>query len=482
MEYVERAGLNVNWYVRRVLAPSVVASVVLFFLIYFILLPYIAFLGAFIYLIIFIPFFIFLVGLLYPKIVADRKKMEIENNLHFYITHLGVLSLSEVDRKTVMEILSERREYKALAKETQKIYVIIDKWGRSLAQACRFLSKRTPSRIFSDFLDRFAHSLDSGEDMGDFLRKEQGVVMNDFAAVYRGKIYDMDVFKEIYTSIILSIAFFASFAIIIPFITGESLRTLTFLIVFVLVSTEVAIVYFMKNKVPEDTIWHTEDVVTETDKMLLKKFLISIAGCVVVAVLYYLVISPRFGIAIPLPFVAAISVTPLLYAGIAVRNEEEKIKRKDLNFPGFIRSLGGSASARGRQILESLKYLTAHDFGPLTDDIRKLYRRLVTRLSNEQAWRMFALDTGSNLIYRFVEMFVEAIRLGAEPKDVADIIADNFSRMNELRAQRFQSTSSYIGISYGMIVGVAFALFVSFGIARGINEMYITINVTVDFV
>ncbi len=482
MEYFARAGIKAEIYIRRILLPSLTLSVVLVFLIYFILIPKLIFLGKFIYLLMIAPVLIAISGILYPKIVADKKKQEIENNLHYYITHLGVLSLSEVDRKEVIKIISERREYKSLAKETEKIYVIIDKWGRSLAQACRFLSKRTSSRIFADFLDRFAHSLDSGEDMDEFLKKEQEVVMNDYATMYKGKIYDMDVFKEIYTSIILSIAFFASFAIIIPFITGESLKTLSFLIVFVLISTEIAIVYFMKNKVPEDTIWHTLDVITDTDRMLIRKFLISIAGCISSGLIYYFLIFQRLNFSLPLPFAVSITITPLLHAGIAARNEEEKIKRKDANFPGFIRSLGGSASARGRQILESLKYLTAHDFGPLTEDIRKLYRRLVTRLNNEEAWRMFSLDTGSNLITRFIDMFVEAIKLGGEPKDVADIIANNFSKMNELRTQRFQSTSSYIGISYGMVVGVAFALFISFGIAKGINEMYLSINVSAEFV
>jgi flagellar protein FlaJ len=481
MRYVERAGLHPETYKKKILLPVVVLAAVAALVMLLFVVPLLSLLGPISYLVMTVPVFIVIVGLLYPKIIADSRRNEINNNLHFYITNLGVLSTSEVDRKTVMRLLSEKKEYKELAKETGKLYVIMEKWGRSLAQACRFLAKRTPSEIFADFLDRFAHSLDSGESMDSFLKKEQTVVMSDYATVYRGKLYDIDVFKEIYISIILSIAFFASFAMIVPFITGQSLKFFVIMIAFILMSTEVAIVYFLKNKVPEDNIWHTSEIVTDVDRMLLKRLVISIVSCGAVVAAYYF-ISPVFGISIPFEFVVSLSLTPLIIAGMTVRKEEEKIKRKDLNFPSFLRSLGGSASARGRQILESMKYLTAHDFGPLTEDIQNLYKRLCTRLNNDYAWRLFSVDTGSNLIYRFVEMFVESIRLGSEPEEVADIIADNFTKINELRKQRFQTTASYIGLSYGLIVGVAFALFVSFGIAKGINEMYLSMNITSEFV
>ena len=60
-----------------------------------------------------------------------------------------------------------------MAEETRKIFLLMEKWNRNLSQACRFIARRTPSKIFSEFLDRMAHELDSGEDFKEFIKREQ---------------------------------------------------------------------------------------------------------------------------------------------------------------------------------------------------------------------------------------------------------------------------------------------------------------------
>lgn len=140
-------------------------------------------------------------------------------------------------------------------------------------------------------------------------------------------------------------------------------------------------------------------------------------------------------------------------------------------------SLGASASARGGDILESLKYLTAHDFGILTEDIKALYHKLKSRINKKRAWMRFAISTNSNLIYRFTDMFVEAINLGAEPVKVAQTISDNFITINNLRKRRFQSTSSFIGIAYGVVIGISFAIYVSYGVVEAMNALYSHLNI-----
>jgi len=145
-------------------------------------------------------------------------------------------------------------------------------------------------------------------------------------------------------------------------------------------------------------------------------------------------------------------------------------------------SLGASASARGGDILESLKFLTAHDFGALTQDVRRLYKRLRARINKRRAWEKFSIETGSNLIYRFTDMFVEAIGLGSDPKDVAEIIAENFTIINTLRAKRNQTTSSFVGIAYGVVIGIAFSLYISFGVVESMNKLYSKLHISNSFV
>ncbi len=473
--------VNMQKYVRFVLIPSTIFALIYFLLLLTMLRSLLISLGLFAILLYIIPMFVILTALLYPKIVKGRIRKEIEDNIHFYITHLGALATSEVSRKEMMKMLSERKEYKALAEETKKIYLLMEKWNKNLAQACRFLARRTPSKIFADFLDRMAHELDSGEDFREFIKREQETVMNAFSNLYQGKLYSVDVFKEVYVSLVLSLSFFAAFAIIAPFLTGFSVTFILNIIIIFFVIVEVAILVYLKAVAPVDPIWQTSGELTQIDWKLYRSFYISCALCLVVFTISLFVTYVWGIVKIPPPFIIALSVTPLVIPGYLSKKEEAVIKDKDKNAPSFIMSLGASASARGGDILESLKFLTAHDFGALTEDVKALYKRLCTRINKKRAWEKFSIDTGSNLIYRFIDMFVEAISLGSDPKDVAEIVSKNFAIINGLRERRDRSASSFVGICYGVIIGIAFSLYVSFGVVEAMNRMFSSLKIPGKF-
>jgi len=481
-ENLRHCGMTPGRYFKFVFAPlSGIALVVLILVTLFSAQTF-RVIGLYTLLLYVVPVFLLSIALLYPRMIIGRMRNQIDNNIHFYITHMGALATSDIDRKEMMKMISERKEYKALAEETRKIFLLMDKWNRNLSQACRFIARRTPSKIFSEFLDRMAHELDSGEDFKEFIKREQRTVMNAFATNYQGKLYSIDIFKEVYTSIIISLSFFAAFAIIMPFLTGISITFMLNTIVIVFIIVEVGVFIYLKTVAPDDPVWQTSGEMTSVDWNLYKNFYISMAACLVVfAVLLILSYVYRI-VSVPLPFIVALTVTPLAIPGYFSRKEETVIKDKDKNSPSFIMSLGASASARGGDILESLKFLTAHDFGALTKDVRRLYKRLKARINKRRAWEKFSIETGSNLIYRFTDMFVEAIGLGSDPKDVAEIIAENFTIINTLRAKRNQTTSSFIGIAYGVVIGIAFSLYISFGVVESMNKLYSKLHISNSFV
>jgi len=481
-ESLRHCGVKPERYFKFVFAPLTGAALVILLLVMLLSSQLFKMLGLFAILLYFIPVMLLLITVLYPKIVVGRMRNQIDNNIHFYITHMGALSTSDIDRKEMMKIIANRKEYKALAEETRKIYLLMEKWNRNLSQACRFIARRTPSKIFSEFLDRMAHELDSGEDFKEFIKREQKTVMNAFATNYQGKLYSIDIFKEVYTSIIISLSFFAAFAIIMPFLTGISVTFMFNVIMVIFVIVELGVLVYLKSVAPDDPVWQTSGELTAVDWKLYKYFYISMAACLVVfAALLFANYVYRI-VSIPVPFIVALTVTPLIIPGYMSRKEEAVIRDKDKNAPSFIMSLGASASARGGDILESLKFLTAHDFGPLTKDVKNLYKRLKTRINKKRAWEKFSIETGSNLIYRFTDMFVEAIGLGSDPKDVAEIIADNFTIINTLRAKRAQTSSSFVGIAYGVIIGIAFSLYISFGVVQSMNTLYSKLHISGSFV
>lgn len=421
-----------------------------------------------------IPVYFMVLAAIYPYTVAEGKKSQINNNIHFFITHMGVLATANIPRSDIMRMLGEKKEYGALAEETRKIFNLVDSWNMSLAEACRFISKRTPSDIWSDFLDRFAYSIESGEDLDTFLRNEQQIVMEDFASVYRGALYQVENMKSLFNSMMMSVIFVVIFAILMPVITGIDATFLMGGSVFLVICIEIAFVYFTKAKAPTDPIWHNSKLETALSKGLKNGIPVSVMGVIVVAAITLVFFSQK----LPLAIIIAISLTPLLYVGVLVGREEEKVKRRDDNFAAFIRSLGASTSARGGQVTETLRHLQTHDFGPLTKDIRNLYARLNMRVDDDKAWEYFSADCGSNLIEKFSRMFVEGVKAGGKADQIGKIISDNFVHIITLRKSRYQTASNFKGLLYGLVAGMAFALFVGLGIVGMLEGIFSTIELT----
>jgi flagellar protein FlaJ len=345
----------------------------------------------------------------------------------------------------------------------------------SLAEACRFISKRTPSDIWADFLDRFAYSIESGEDLETFLKNEQTVVMEDFASVYRGALYELENMKGLFNSMMMSVIFVVIFAILMPVITGIDATFLMGGAVFLVMCIEVAFVYFIKAKAPTDPIWHKSKLETALTRSLKVALPISLVGSCV-ALVVTLLVAPD----LPMAIILAIGLTPLFFTGYVVGREEEKVKRRDDNFAAFIRSLGASTSARGGQVTETLRHLQTHDFGPLTKDIRNLYARLNMRVDDEKGWDYFAADCGSNLIEKFSKMFVEGVKAGGKADVIGKIISENFIGIITLRKSRYQTASNFKGMLYGLVAGMAFSLYVGLGIVGMLKKIFTEIQLPPD--
>ncbi|WP_457742114.1 archaellar assembly protein FlaJ [Thermococcus sp.] len=469
-----KADLNMETYIKKILLPYLGISAVLF-VIAGVVSRIFALSTGLKALIFTVPLILMIYAAIYPYIVADAKKISINSKMPYFITYFAVLSTSEMGRSDLIRILAKDPKLGAIASELKKVHTIVNKLHLSMPEAFRFLARRTPSQMFADFLDRLAYSLDSGVDLKEYLFQEQQTVMDDYQTFYEGALYDLDIFKEIYESIIISVVFIASFVIIGPIITGMDLGKMGLYAVAMTLAAEVGILLVVKFRMPEDPIWADSRGIRDPRRERIRRAaLYSFLGVAITGLIYYIAIKPRFSI--PEPFVVAIVLTPLYYLGKVVDREEHSIFRKDENFPAFIRSLSSSLAASGASLVLVLKYLSAHDFGSLTDDIKALYRRLAIRVDRDRAWDFFIAGTGSWLIGIFSEIFRESLRMGAEPDYVGLIISRNFERLVRLRRKRQQSIASFIGIIYGLTGAFAFSLAASFQVAASISQMFSKMN------
>lgn len=411
-----------------------------------------------------------LAAVVYPKLSQDRKRSEISDRLHLFITHMTVLSMTNIDRVAVFRRLANEPEYGALAEEMQRIVELVDSWNQSLDDACRRRANEVPDKEFADFLERLAYRLNSGQDLSDFLLSEQDAVIRSYVTHYQSSLDNLDVLKDLYLSMILSMTFALVFATVLPILTGTDPTVLVGGVLIMFLVVQAGFLYAVRVLTPNDPIWYFDPARTKRfDYKLYAALGIGIAGVAVVTLVGILsvfdlppvsVIAPGIHEQVPVPFYIAVPVLPLLVPGLLMRQEQKRIANRDEEFANFIRSLGSTESVKQSTTETVLDDLKQRDFGSLTESIVNLYRRLKIRINVPEAWEHFTAESRSYLIQKFSDMYVTGREMGGNPKLLGELISKNMNEVIQLRDQRTQSTITFIGLLYGISAASAFAFFI----------------------
>ncbi|MBN2603537.1 MAG: type II secretion system F family protein [Candidatus Thermoplasmatota archaeon] len=421
-----------------------------------------------------IPIFL---GILYPYITWKNKENDINSKMHFFITHLRVLAISDLSLKDIVNMLGDKSVYASLGKEIKKISILSTQWRYPMAKTLHFIAQRTPSKIFKDFLDRFSQSLDSGVEHREFIETEQEAVIQEYKTMYETSNENIVILNEVYVSMLIAIIFVMSFGIVLPMILGaESMTTYTYLSSFLLIVAESMLLYLLKAMIPQDDIWHKAGEKGEIEIKLMNMFRSSLLGCGIIGAFFFIAgyyLSLSIINLIPFEILTAIVLTPLAFVGVKVFFEEQDILRKEKNFLGFLPALGSISTMKGSKINESVYYLSRKDYGILTKHIRNLYRRLRTRIDDDAAWQWFGVDTGSNFIQRSSEMFREATFAAANPRKVSRMISENMRKILDLRVKKHSIVNTSISLFAGITFGISFAIYISIVISRHLNNIII---------
>jgi archaeal flagellar protein FlaJ len=430
------------------------------------------------------------VAVIYPKLILEQQKMAMDRRFHLLVTHMTVLSTTNIDRVEVFRILSREDEYTVLADEMGRIVQLVDTWNQSLDDACRMRAKQVPSKPVSNFLDRLAYTLSAGQELKDFLVKEQDIIINQYETIYEGALDNIDVMKDLYLSMLLSMTFALVFAVVLPILTGDDPLTTVGVVVVLFVFVQIGFFYTIRSISPYDPVWyHPQMIDTDIESAVLRS---TAVGGVLAVILTIIVGIDVAGVnpiplatilpvsEVPTPLYAALPVTALLIPGIVVRAQEKKVLERDEEFPSLIRALGAAETARQSTTSEVLKTLRYKDFGTLTGDVHNLYKRLNLRISPTRAWELFTAESRSYLVQKFSQMYLMGREMGGSPKQLGELISANMNTVLQLREKRRQQTVTIIGILYGVTAASIFACFIGLEIVNVMADMAAEINANSD--
>ncbi|EMA57123.1 archaellar assembly protein FlaJ [Halorubrum lipolyticum] len=479
MESYDKLDISKRKYVGLVLIPALLvfaASVVGLFVLP---LPFAARVP--------VPMFgglVLVAAVIYPKIYLSSLENQIDNQLHLVMTHMTVLSTTNIDRMEVFRTLANEEEYGVAAEEIRRVVHLVDTWNQSLDDACRRRAEEVPSEAMADFFDRLGYTMGAGQSLEEFLVSEQDVMLAKYETLYESSLSNLEVMKDLYMSMILSMTFALVFAIVLPILTGNDPTATVAAVIVLFVFVQLGFYAMIRATSPYDPIWFHPDERAPGDLKLWAS--LGLGGG-----LSFLIIGITaagmfgYGPGLPgllwflddvrLPLYLAVPISPLFITGVVLRTEEQAITARDGEFPSFIRALGATESAKQSTTTDVLTTLRDKNFGDLSPSIERLYRRLNMRISTTGAWEQFTYDTRSYLIQKFSEMYLVGRQMGGDPKMLGELISKNMNAVNQLREQRRQAAMTFIGLLYGITAAATFAFFI------GLEIVAILADLTADF-
>jgi flagellar protein FlaJ len=386
--------------------------------------------------------------------------------MHYFITYMGTISTLQITRTALFKRVADRDSFGELSHIAKKILYLARSWNLGYAQTCRKLATLVPSRLFGDFLDRFAAMLDFGQDLATFLIEEQKVVLDDYETEYKKALENIKILQEVFISMTVAAGFMMAIAMLLPLIMGISIELVVRYSLIGIVIVDLFLYFFIKSIIPSDDLMHKMKEKCAEQKKLFNLFIFILPISLTLAgVLIYIN---------KLPFLisVAIGLSPLMYVGYKGQDMENLIFARDKAYPSLVRNLGSVIEIKEGAVTSALNSMRVHDFGSLNDMVVHIYRRLRLGSNKFMCWELFSAESGSNMIQHFTEIFAESIYLGGNAEKIGEIVSDNFQRLLSLRRLRIQLAGGLKGAFYGSLVGFCASSYITAKIAETLSFVF----------
>ncbi len=418
----------------------------------------------------FMPYLMLTFGImfvfLYPYITFERKKIDIDNHLHYFITYVGSISTLHLTRTDLFRHLADKDSFGEISNISKKILYLAKSWNLGYAHTCRKIAQYVPSYVFSDFLDRLAAIMDFGQNIENFLLDEQSSVLEDYAVVYKKSMENIKMLQEVFISMTIATGFGMSISLLLPIVMGISVEIVVRYSLIAIIVIDLFLFFLIKSIIPSDRLCHKMKKQSEERKKVKKVAMIVVP--ITVVLLAIMMIFRPFAFLVNI----AIGILPLLIVGYYGSAEEKMVFKRDKSFPAFVRTLGSVTEIKEGAVISSISSLRVHDFGSLNDLVTHAYRRLRLGCDKFMSWTYFAAESGSHLIQQFTQIFSESIYLGGNGEKVGEIIAENFNKLLSLRRFRLQLASGLKGAFYGALVGFSASAYITARISQTLSELF----------
>jgi flagellar protein FlaJ len=212
----------------------------------------------------------------------------------------------------------------------------------------------------------------------------------------------------------------------------------------------------MYKSVPEDERTHHMRIWESREQGVIHRMERMILPLIAFACVALFLIGSNFGTVFLL---AGVLLAPL---GLIGYIDDANIIKRDRDFSTFIRSLGAVMGGKGITTIYAMAEVDRESLPYLKPHIDSVYSKLNLGLNEILSWERFVGETGSNLIYKYMNIFRDAVELGGTPDTIGQIVGTSVLEQVLLREKREMFSKGFIVLLVPMhaaMVGIFLFLF-----------------------
>ncbi|MDD1685093.1 MAG: archaellar assembly protein FlaJ [Methanoregula sp.] len=379
--------------------------------------------------------------------ITEDKKMGAD--LLFTTTYMASLALANASRPEIFSYAANRKEY-ITSKYITKADMYVKKWNYSYAEALGIVAERVGNPILKSMLSRYANAIDSSVPDDEFLKNELSTVRS----VYRSQIEQgLEMLKkwgDAYIAMLLSgtviaVTIMISIAIYSP--TGmETTLNMSYAIIFVICFFGNVLMY---TSVPDDPKSHGLTTRASKEQQTIHAMERIIIPLAIVAVITLLLLGVNAGL---IYLLVGILMAPL---GIIGFIDDSNITLRDNDFSTFIRSLGAVMGGQGTTAVYALATIDKKSLVALEPLVNSVYSKMNLGLDDKQIWDKFIGESGSNLIYKYLNIYLDTITLGGPPDAIGTVVGSSMLEQTLLREKKDMHARSFIVLLVPMHIAMA---------------------------
>ena len=387
------------------------------------------------------------------QITEDRK---MGADLLFLNTYMASLAIANASRPEIFAYASNRKEYIS-AKYITKVDTFVKKWSYSYSEALGIVADRTNNINLKSMLNRYANAIDSGVPDDDFLKNELSTVRSVYRSQVEQGLEMLKKWGDAYIAMLLSgtvicVTIMISIAIYSP--QGlEGTLNMAYAIILVICVFGNLLMY---TSVPDDPKSHGLTVRSSKEQQTIHAMERIIIPLTIIAVVVMALIGINAGL---IYLLAGILMAPL---GIIGFIDDSNITLRDNDFSTFIRSLGSIMGGQGTTAVHALHTIDKKSLIALEPLVNAVYSQMNLGLDNKQIWDKFIGDSGSNLIYKYLNIYLDTVIMGGPPEPIGTVVGSSVLEQTLLREKKDMHARSFIVLLVPMhmaMVGIFVVLF-----------------------